>query len=231
MPRHMKPRPKRERCPEHRRPVDLRQRRRLDERGAEPEIGEERHEDRKRDDDAGDPELGRDEQAGQDEQDREPRDLRHDLGGDLPRNTARRGPLQISRLGGFHRSQGMGEVDWRQPAAAPRRAWHERRHRVGRTPSANCGFPVSSGNTGVAEDGYSELLPLIETRPPHRAETTSRHAAQLRCLWNGISKSDANDIAKATASGTAIASVTRNIGIPDPTSRRRSDVVDCHHDR
>ena len=66
---------------------------------------------------------------------------------------------------------------------------------------------------------------------PHRAETTSRHAAQLRCLWNGISKSDANDIAKTTASGTAIASVTRNVGIPDPTSETSHDVMDRHHDR
>ena len=158
----------------------------------------------------------------------EPRDLRHDLGGDLPRNTARRGPLQISRLCGFHRSQGMDDVDVRQ-SPPPRQS-------LARAPDArdavsHLRLSRLSGSSGVADDGYSESCSLIETRPPHRAETTSRHAAQLRCLWNGISKSDANDIAKTTASGTAIASVTRKIGIPDPTSEASQHVMDCHHDR
>ena len=77
--------------------------------------------------------------------------------------------------------------------------------------------PGASSRTPRRANAVNQLirLPRLETQqgvarrllrarhssnaPPHRAETTSRHAAQLRCLWNGISKSDANDIAKATA--------------------------------
>ena len=169
------------------------------------------------------PNSARDEQVRQDEQERESRDLRDCCGADLPCDTARRGPLQISRLGGFHRSQGMDDVDVRQRRgqATSALAEHPDASRERRLQPSMRHLPQAADQSSLTT-GFSGRRSPHEALSRHRAEIMSRHAAQLRCLWNGISNSDANHNAKTTASGTAIASMTRKVGIPEPTPRRRT---------
>ena len=74
-------------------------------------------------------------------------------------------------------------------------------------------------------EGYAELLAL------HSSETTSRHAAQLRWRWNGISKSEAKDIAKTTASGTAMAKMQERRRHPGAHVETTHSMIDHHDDR
>ncbi len=168
---------------------------------------------RKCDDDARDPELGRGEQVRQDEQHREPRDLGDGLGADLPRNTACRGPLQISRLCGVHRSQVMDDVDVRQRAAALANPRAERPEPPRATPSDS---PCASRSQAATE-----------ASPNCSAHSTGRRSRPARRPSCGAAGTGSRRATRTTSrrrrrAARAIARVTRKVGIPDPTSRRRT---------